>query len=214
MLFTWSTENLCIVFRGWRITGTISLIWSLFAIVLMTAGYEFVREMSRRYEAGVQREIENMPRKSSLFCLSLRPTSLRSQFKCHPTPVHKAAWQKRTARHAKVAKRNSAMMIMRRAHLCYGQAAARTSRMLRGGRRSSRLPCMQCRCFIPSSSCESTFFCSCTRQDQIIRSQGSCVYRLLFMTYNGWIMLAVAVGAFVGYLLFGNSSATKSAACH
>ena len=39
-------------------------------------------------------------------------------------------------------------------------------------------------------------------------------HRLLFMTYNGWIMLAVAVGAFVGYLLFANSSPTKSAACH
>lgn len=38
--------------------------------------------------------------------------------------------------------------------------------------------------------------------------------RLLFMTYNGWIMLAVAVGAFVGYLLFANGSPTKSAACH
>jgi len=41
-----------------------------------------------------------------------------------------------------------------------------------------------------------------------------CGFRLLFMTYNGWIMLAVGVGAFVGYLLFGNSSVTKSAACH
>lgn len=38
--------------------------------------------------------------------------------------------------------------------------------------------------------------------------------RLLFMTYNGWVMLAVAVGAFVGYLGFGNSSSTKSVACH
>jgi hypothetical protein len=37
--------------------------------------------------------------------------------------------------------------------------------------------------------------------------------RLLFMTYNGWIMLAVAVGAFIGYLAFGGS-ASKSVACH
>jgi copper transporter 1 len=40
------------------------------------------------------------------------------------------------------------------------------------------------------------------------------VHRLLFMTYNGWIMLAVAVGAFVGYLMFSQSSSTKSVACH
>ena len=39
-------------------------------------------------------------------------------------------------------------------------------------------------------------------------------FRLLFMTYNGWVMLAVALGAFIGYLGFGNSSATKSVACH
>lgn len=40
------------------------------------------------------------------------------------------------------------------------------------------------------------------------------VYRLLFMTYNGYVMLAVAVGAFVGYMAFGGGSATKSVACH
>lgn len=35
------------------------------------------------------------------------------------------------------------------------------------------------------------------------------------MTYNGWVMLSVAVGAFVGYLVFGGDSpATKTAACH
>lgn len=36
------------------------------------------------------------------------------------------------------------------------------------------------------------------------------------MTYNGWVMLAVAAGAFVGYLIWGGSnvSATKSVACH
>jgi solute carrier family 31 (copper transporter), member 1 len=35
------------------------------------------------------------------------------------------------------------------------------------------------------------------------------------MTYNGWIMLAVAIGAFGGYLAFGSDmSATKSVACH
>ncbi|KAL2110556.1 hypothetical protein VUR80DRAFT_1034 [Thermomyces stellatus] len=38
---------------------------------------------------------------------------------------------------------------------------------------------------------------------------------LIFMTYNGWIMISVSLGAFVGYLLFGEStSATKETACH
>lgn len=43
---------------------------------------------------------------------------------------------------------------------------------------------------------------------------GLTMSRLLFMTYNGWIMVAVGVGASLGYLLFSGSSATKSAACH
>lgn len=58
MLFTWSTKDLCIVFRGWRITGTWSLILSLLAIVLLTAGYEAVREASRRYDLHAKSMIE------------------------------------------------------------------------------------------------------------------------------------------------------------
>ncbi|CAK7274185.1 copper transpport protein [Sporothrix epigloea] len=38
---------------------------------------------------------------------------------------------------------------------------------------------------------------------------------LIFMTYNGWVMLSVSFGAFVGYLLFGGSvPAVKETACH
>jgi copper transporter 1 len=50
MLFTWSSKDLCIIFRQWRVTGILSLILSLVAIVLLTAGYECIREISRRYE--------------------------------------------------------------------------------------------------------------------------------------------------------------------
>lgn len=67
MLFTWDTTDLCIVFRGWRITGTGSLIVSLLAIVLLTAGYEAVREASRRYEAYAGRVLESGPRAGE-FC--------------------------------------------------------------------------------------------------------------------------------------------------
>ena len=39
--------------------------------------------------------------------------------------------------------------------------------------------------------------------------------RLLFMTYNGWVMISVGVGAFVGYLVFGNNlSSARDGACH
>jgi copper transporter 1 len=64
MLFTWSTENLCIVFEGWQITSTFSLIWSLLAIVALGAGYELVRNITRQYEARANARLENIPRKS------------------------------------------------------------------------------------------------------------------------------------------------------
>ncbi|SMQ50275.1 unnamed protein product [Zymoseptoria tritici ST99CH_3D7] len=128
MLFTWDTENLCIVFSGWRVTGTLSLIVSLLAIIVMTAGYEAVREASRRYEAKV---------------------------------------------------------------------AARVGQKGSGGN--------------PAKADEGRITKAAFYAVQVFYS---FFIMLLFMTYNGWIMLAVGVGAFVGYLMFSGSAATKSAACH
>ncbi|KAI4114420.1 MAG: hypothetical protein Q9193_001084 [Seirophora villosa] len=51
MLFTWDTTDLCIIFPQWHIYSTFSLLISLVGVIVLTAGYEFVREMSRRYEA-------------------------------------------------------------------------------------------------------------------------------------------------------------------
>ncbi|KAF1353634.1 Ctr copper transporter family-domain-containing protein [Delphinella strobiligena] len=130
MLFTWDTKNLCIIFRSWHVTGTMSLIGSLLAIILLTAGYELVRELTRRYETISQQEISSLPRRDSI----------QAQQK---SKIVKAALY--------------ALQIFY------------------------------------------SFF-----------------IMLLFMTYNGWVMLSVAVGAFIGYLVFGDASgsATKSAACH
>lgn len=86
MLFTWSTKNLCIVFSGWRVTGTWSLVWSLIAVMVLsnppstrstpsthsneiiqvlTAGYEAVREVARQYEAREAARLADLPSKSS-----------------------------------------------------------------------------------------------------------------------------------------------------
>lgn len=145
MLFTWDTANLCIVFRGWRIDGTVSLIFSLLAIVLLTAGYEAIREMSRRYEAYVERAVEGR-----------RAGDIRDE-------------------------------------------VDESSSLLGPGRNAGKAE----------------------QQQKIVKAMLYAVQvfysffiMLLFMTYNGWIMLAVAVGAFVGYLLFSQSSSTKSVACH
>ncbi|KAK3942186.1 Ctr copper transporter family-domain-containing protein [Diplogelasinospora grovesii] len=38
---------------------------------------------------------------------------------------------------------------------------------------------------------------------------------LIFMTYNGWVMIAVSVGAALGYFIFGGRTpVTKDTACH
>jgi hypothetical protein len=58
MLFTWDTTDLCIVFRSWHVSGTFSLIVALIGIILLTAGYEAVREASRRYEAHSNKALE------------------------------------------------------------------------------------------------------------------------------------------------------------
>lgn len=70
----------------------------------------------------------------------------------------------------------------------------------------SRPHYMQCRSFTASSLCRSP--------SQRSSSAHADSRRLLFMTYNGWVMLSVAVGAFIGYLGIGNNTSTKSVACH
>nr|OQO30581.1 hypothetical protein B0A51_01207 [Rachicladosporium sp. CCFEE 5018] len=139
MLFTWSTENLCIVFSSWRVTSSASLIISLAAIVALTAGYEALREASRRYEMRLEQRVEGMTSRGE---------------------------------------RSSLLWV--------GQgrgAEEQTGRVVKAAFYGVQV-----------------FY--------------SFFIMLLFMTYNGWIMVAVGFGAFLGYLLFGGSSATKSAACH
>lgn len=63
MLFTWDTTNLCIVFESWRVTGTFSLLVSLVAVAALTAGYEAVREASRRYELRLAKAVQDAPSK-------------------------------------------------------------------------------------------------------------------------------------------------------
>ncbi|KAF3911628.1 hypothetical protein AA313_de0201532 [Arthrobotrys entomopaga] len=130
MLFTWDPTNLCIIFRSWHVRGPVSLVFSLLAIVALTSGYEFVREVSRRYEAQLE-----------------------------------------TRRSGIIRREGNAVTIRKEGQLI--------------------------KALLYSLQVFYSFF-----------------IMLLFMTYNGWVMLAVAVGAFVGYMLWGNTSATKSVACH
>lgn len=84
MLFTWDTTNLCIIFRSWRITGFGTLVLSLLAVMALTAGYEAVREASRRYEMKQQKVLEEMPSKS--------PRTSRSRKSGRGTWAHVLFW--------------------------------------------------------------------------------------------------------------------------
>lgn len=143
MLFTWDTTNLCIIFSQWRIYSTFSLFMSLIGVIILTAGYEFVRDMSRRFEASSAEYMNKLPTDDD-----------------------------------DVRERRSLLWAGKSA----GQAEKKQKLV------KAALYAVQ------------VFY--------------SFFIMLLFMTYNGWIMLSVAVGAFVGYLAFGNSSPTKSVACH
>lgn len=73
MLFTWSTKNLCIIFPQWRVTGPFSLFVSLVVIVLLTAGYEGVRRITRRYEAGHVQRLSGVGVSTSKSSIFLNP---------------------------------------------------------------------------------------------------------------------------------------------
>jgi copper transporter 1 len=145
MLFTWDTSNLCIVFKWWHIRTTPGLILSLLIVVALSAGYEALREASRRYECAVTKRLEDLPNASN------EPATETTPF------LWTGSSQQETSRHAHVIKA-----------VLYA-----------------------------------------------VQNFYAFMLMLVFMTYNGWVMVAVSLGAFVGYLLFGNStSATKDNACH
>ncbi|KAF2234440.1 ctr copper transporter [Viridothelium virens] len=139
MLFTWDPTDLCIIFKSWHIRSTISLIGSLIAVAALTAGYEAVRELSRRYESSSKQEIDSLPNTTEASSL-LYPGRTKA-------------------------------------------SAERKSKVIKAA-----------------------FYA--------VQVFYSFFIMLLFMTYNGWVMLAVAVGAFMGYLAFGQGSAQKTVACH
>jgi copper transporter 1 len=140
MLFTWNTKNLCIVFRWWHIRSDAGLIFSLLAIVAITASYEALRSATRRYENWVAKRQHEIP------------------IVTERTPF---LWSGRNQ-----------VEVSQRAHVIKALLYAAQS-----------------------------FY--------------GFMLMLLFMTYSGWVMIAMTVGAFVGYLLFGNNtSATKEGVCH
>ncbi|CUS06784.1 unnamed protein product [Tuber aestivum] len=143
MFFTWSTKDLCLVFRSWHVRNTTTLILSLLAVIALSAGYELVRDLARRYEARVDGALSISEETSSL--------------------------------------------LPGRAGAVAG--AGEAGRKRRNGRIGKAM-------FYGVQVFYSFFI------------------MLLFMTYNGWVMISVAVGSAIGYTIWGGSGAAKSVACH
>ncbi|KAK7725075.1 copper transpport protein [Botryosphaeria dothidea] len=170
MLFTWDTTDLCIVFRSWHVGSTWSLIVSLFGVVVLCAGYELVREVSRRYEASVAARQGGVKIGGS----GVPDPRYPSDSDDNPTHNH--------------VDESSSLL---------GTTAGSSGRAVVAwsAREEKRVKVIRAALYAVQ-----VFY--------------SFFIMLLFMTYNGWIMLAVAGGAFVGYLAFGQGSATKTVACH
>ncbi|PYH90892.1 Ctr copper transporter [Aspergillus ellipticus CBS 707.79] len=165
MLFTWSSKNLCIIFSQWRVTGTWSLLGSLIVIVLLTAGYEGIRQVTRRVEAA------HAKRLSAYTTVATGGIEIHDDSATANIPSSEAL------------------------------PVPNTSSPLVVGRDSRRAVEQRGKITLAALYAVQVFY--------------SFFIMLLFMTYNGFVMLAVAVGAFVGYLAFGeNTSASKTVACH
>ncbi|KAL2814942.1 Ctr copper transporter [Aspergillus granulosus] len=168
MLFTWSTKNLCIVFSGWHVKGPLSLLGSLIVIVILAAGYEGVRQVTRQYEVAHARRL--------------------SAFSTAPVGSNEIANEALTGNETEP--QNQA----------HAHNPGASSRLLVGSD-NRRAVERKGKITMAALYAVQVFY--------------SFFIMLLFMTYNGFVMLAVAVGAFVGYLAFGeNMSATKTVACH
>lgn len=74
MLFTWNTNNLCIVFRQWHIRSTLSLVVSLLAVVGIGIGYEALRSVSRSYEMYISGQVDALPSKSFFYTPTYPPS--------------------------------------------------------------------------------------------------------------------------------------------
>ncbi|RHZ65318.1 low-affinity Cu transporter [Aspergillus thermomutatus] len=193
MLFTWSTKDLCIVFRQWHITGPFSLLVSLLVIVLLTAGYEGVRQLTRRYEAAHAQHLNTFSTTTAtigkyfvLFWAIQRISTV-------------ACWNRALIDESGV-QGNEFADESATANLPSSQDPNESSPLV-VGRDNRRAVEQRGKVTLAALYAVQVFY--------------SFFIMLLFMTYNGFVMLAVAVGAFVGYLVFGdNQSAAKTVACH
>ncbi|KAI1184828.1 Ctr copper transporter family-domain-containing protein [Nemania serpens] len=188
MLFTWDTTNLCIVFRQWHVTGTASLVFSLLAIVAICAGYEALREVTRRYELWLADE------ETTYKNVDIDSLSLRSAGDSHGrNERHEARYQDNDRDHERRQEQAAETTPFLGIERIGGSAGGISSGASSIGQRARILKAVL----------------------YGVQNFYAFMIMLLFMTYNGFVMIAVAIGAGLGYYLFGShTQASKETACH
>lgn len=130
MLFNWDVENVCLISSKWHIHTSTQMAFSLLAVVIFCAGYEYLKAVGRKYEDVL---------------IPSRGGEITSDFSAE---------------------------LERRKKI-----------------RKSVLYAVQ------------VFY--------------SMIVMLLFMTYNGFVMAAVTLGAGIGYYVWGTKvPASRSLSCH
>lgn len=49
MLFTWKTQNLCVVFQWWHVRTQFDFVLTFLAVVLLGVGYEYVKNLASKF---------------------------------------------------------------------------------------------------------------------------------------------------------------------
>ncbi|KAI0391673.1 Ctr copper transporter family-domain-containing protein [Xylariaceae sp. FL0594] len=207
MLFTWDTTNLCIVFRQWHVTGTVSLVFSLLAIVAICAGYEALREATRKYELwlanqegarNIRNDLRHRRRRhdedGQYGDEEAPPPPPPPPFRDDHDHDHDHDHEQEEDGERRDAENNNTALPFLGIERIVGS----------------------------SSSGHSATEAAVSQRARVLKAVlygvqnfYAFMIMLLFMTYNGYVMIAVAVGAGVGYYAFGSHTrATKETACH
>ncbi|KAK9375892.1 Ctr copper transporter family-domain-containing protein [Lipomyces chichibuensis] len=157
MIFTWDPTDVCVVFEWWHIRGPGTLIASLFGIIVLGIGFEYLRTLTSAPVIGTT-DIGEFDSGSST--RSSTPSLLDMQI---PPPITIST--------------NTTLFTTKKTTLLK--------------RYRKRL--------------QSVLYAI-----QVIYS---FFLMLTAMTYNGWIIIAIGVGALVGHLLFGEKARSRTMCC-
>ncbi|KAK9315098.1 Ctr copper transporter family-domain-containing protein [Lipomyces starkeyi] len=161
MIFTWDPTDVCVVFEWWHIRGPGTLIASLFGIIVLGIGFEYLRTLSYAPVIAAT-DIDEFDSDSS--ASSSTPTLIDIQI---PPPITIAS---NTTKYGTLFTTKKATFLKR------------YRKRLR----------------------------SVLYAIQVIYS---FFLMLTAMTYNGWIIIAIGVGALIGHLLFGEKARPRTICC-